>query len=138
MKIAFYIASNGYWQDKVVAASCFSKYSHCEIVFSDGMCGSASGRDGGVRLKNITLDDHWDVYELLGKYDESAIRYWFDINDADTYDWLGAIGSVLHLDLTSEDKKFCSYTCAIVLGIDPIISPGSLFRLLSKEKLINV
>lgn len=41
-----------------------SEYSHCELVFSDGMCGSSSWLDGGVRLKRIELDpDHWDVID---------------------------------------------------------------------------
>ena len=55
-------------------------YSHCELIFSDGMSGSASYIDGGVRLKRIDYDtDHWDVIDLPA--DSNAERYareWFE------------------------------------------------------------
>jgi len=138
MKIAFYRAIAGDWRDKCVAIASVSKYSHVELVFSNDECASSSARDGGVRTKFIDLQDHWDVFDLVGEFDESVIRYWFRINDSDVYDWQGAIGSIFHIDLTSEDKKFCSYACAICLGINPIITPGGLYRTLVKEKMINV
>jgi hypothetical protein len=138
LRIAFYKSKNGNWQDKLIAAGSFSEYSHCEIVFENGVCASSSPRDGGVRFKLIDLDSHWDIFELDSNYSEDAIKYWFRTNIDDEYDWLGAIGSIFHIDLTSEEKKFCSYACAIVLGIDPIISPGGLFRALKKAKLIHV
>ena len=136
MKIIFYKAEHGTFADKVISLFTRSKYSHCEILFSDGVCASSSPRDGGIRLKSIQIGDHWDVFELIGRYDEDAIKYWFMTNLGDSYDWLGAFGSVLSLDLTSEDKKFCSYSCAIVLGLDPIVSPGGLFRKLKRQCLI--
>ena len=134
MKIAFYIAKYGTFTDKVIAFFTRSKYSHCEIVFLDGMFASSSPRDGGVRLKMISPDDHWDIIDLGNEYSEKSIRYWFMSNKGDTYDWLGAIGSIFSIDLTSEDKKFCSYSCAIVLGLDPIVTPGGLFRKLTSGK----
>jgi len=133
MKIAFYIAKYGTFTDKVIAFFTRSKYSHCELIFSDGMFASSSPRDGGIRLKNISPDEHWDIIDLPNIYDESTIRYWFMTNDGDSYDWLGAVGSVLSIDLTSENKKFCSYSCAIVLGLDPIVTPGGLFRKLTAK-----
>lgn len=138
MKIIFYKAKYGNYVDKIIAASSFSKYSHCELMFPSGECMSSSYRDGGVRKKYINVGDHWDVFELVGGFDEKAIRYWFDTHESDTYDYLGAIGSAFHIDLTSENKKFCSYTCSICLGLEPIITPGGLFRLLKREKMIYV
>ena len=55
MQIAFYKAKFGNFTDKIVSAFTFSPYSHCEMVFSDGICASASLRDGGVRFKYINL-----------------------------------------------------------------------------------
>lgn len=138
MKIAFYKAEYGNLVDFGISLASFSPYSHCELVFSDGMCGSASPRDGGVRLKLIEMNSHWDVFEINTEIDEDVIRYWFTINDSEEYDMLGAIGSIAHIDLTSDNKKFCSYIAASVMGLDPIISPGGLFRLLKKKKMINV
>lgn len=138
MKIAFYLGKNGDYIDKIICAATFSIYSHCELVMNDGLCLSASIRDGGLRSKFINLDDHWHVYELTESHDEDAIRYWFDIHRNQKYDYLGAIGSAFGLDFTFDDKKFCSYVCAIMLGINPIITPGKLFRTLKKLKQIHV
>lgn len=137
MKIAFYKAKHGKKLDKVISIFTLSKYSHCEIVFSNGECWSSSSREGGVRGKYIELGDHWDVFELIGDFNEAAIKYWFMSNDGDLYDWFGAVGSLFHIDLSSEDKKFCSYACAIVLGVSPIATPGNLYKTLKKQNLIN-
>ena len=138
MKIIFYKAKNGTLFDKFISLLSFSEYSHCELLFSDGLCMSASSRDGGVRIKKIEIDEHWDVYDLPeGYYDEKAIRYWFASNIDDTYDWAGAVGSLVRLDLTTEDKKFCSYVCAICLGLDPIVTPGRLFKKLKECDIIK-
>lgn len=41
------------------------RYSHSELVFSDGVCASCSLLDGGVRLKAIALDpSRWDVVDI--------------------------------------------------------------------------
>ena len=41
------------------------KYSHCELIFSDGMSASASFMDGGVRFKRIEYDPaHWDIIDV--------------------------------------------------------------------------
>lgn len=128
MKIAFYLAKYGNTYDKAISITTFSKYSHCELVFSDGMCGSASPRDGGVRLKKITLDDHWHVFDLPTDLDEDFIRYWFAVNDDLKYDWIGAIASVVNIDLSSEGKRYCSQICGDLLWLDTTITPGGLFR----------
>lgn len=132
LRIAFYKAKYGNWQDKTISAVTFSEYSHCEIVFPNGECASSSSRDGGVRIKRIDLGEHWDVYELTGDFSESYIRYWFAINDGDTYDWPGAIASAFGMDASNENRKYCSYACAVVLGIDPIVTPGGLYKKLLK------
>lgn len=137
MKIAFYKAKYGNYQDKIIALGTFSKYSHCELVFENGECASSSLRDGGVRVKYITLGEKWDVFDVNLNLDESVIRYWFSIHSDNKYDWPGAIGSAFSLDFTSEDKKFCSYCCASAIGFDPITTPGRLYKTLVKTGVID-
>lgn len=137
-KIAFYKAKYGNWLDKTISIATLSKYSHCEIVFPDGMCASSSPRDGGVRFKRIDLDDHWDVYTLNMVLDSQKINYWFYIHQGEKYDWLGAAGSAVRLDLSSDNKKYCSQACSIVLGLDQhTIDPGRLHGILKDYGYIN-
>jgi hypothetical protein len=145
MKIAFYIAKNGTLTDRFISAVTFSKYSHCELVFSTGEFGSASKRDDGVRLKYIDQNSHWDIFDLRNEdgseitlEQEKMIHYWFLINDGQKYDWVGAIGSYFGIDLTDEleEEKFCSYVCALHLGLDPIVTPQKLYKNLISHNMI--
>lgn len=138
MRIAFYKARYGNWQDKTIAIGSLSKYSHCEIVFSDGICASSSSRDGGVRFKQINLNDHWDVFNLDINIDENAVKYWFSMHEDDTYDWPGAIGSLFKINVSSENKKYCSFACATVLSLEATVTPGALFEELKKREMIYV
>lgn len=137
MKIAFYKSKKGKILDKFISIFTLSKYSHCEMVFSDGISASSSPRDGGVRFKNIAFDEKWDLYEMTVHFDEYEIRKWFLKHDDNEYDFLGAFGALFGVDLTNRNKKFCSYSCATVLGIkNNIISPGKLFKILKNENII--
>lgn len=144
MKIAFYIAKHGDWTDKVISYFTISKYSHCELIFSNGEFGSSSARDGGVRVKFISQDYKWDIFDLknpdgteISQEHEKMIRSWFSMHEKEPYDWPGAIMSLFSVNWTSDDKKFCSYVCASLLGMDPIVSPQKLFKNLSEEKMIE-
>jgi hypothetical protein len=137
LKIAFYRAKYGTLSDKLFALSSWSKYSHCEIVFPDGMCASSSPRDGGVRLKNIRLGRKWDVFALNSHPPTETIRYWFNINDGLPYDRIADIGAILNLNVGSFDKMPGAYMTALCLGVDPIVTPGRLFRKLVKLGMIN-
>lgn len=137
MKIAFYIAYHGDIYDWLISLVTFSKYSHCEIVFSDGMCASSSIRDGGVRFKKIDLTDgKWDVFTILDEYDEAVVRQWFIDNDGDIYDLRAAIASAFGIDLLREDRKFCSQACGIPLGYEPVLTPAKLFKKLIRDHKI--
>jgi hypothetical protein len=129
MRIAFYKASRGNWIDRGVALTTLSIYSHCEIIFSDGIAASASLRDKGVRFKQINFGDKWDVYELkVPETQERLARAFFNLHEGARYDLLGAVGAGFRLDLGHDAKFYCSEICAIVLGENPHASPGSLFR----------
>jgi len=92
-------------------------YSHCELVFSDGMSGSASYIDGGVRLKRIDYDDtHWDFIDLPDAAEPFA-RDWFRANEGAPYDLMGNVRFVLPWLSDSEKGWFCSEAMAAALKI---------------------
>jgi hypothetical protein len=137
VKIAFYIAKYGNWYDTIISFLTKSKYSHCEMVFSDGMCASSSPRDNGVRFKKIDLTNgKWDVFDFKVALPEAAIRRWFINNDGDKYHWLGAVGSFINIDFYSSKKKFCSQACGIVLNRKRNQTPEELFQDLKSNNLI--
>lgn len=96
-----------------------SPYSHCELVFSDGMCASSSWMDGGVRLKRIEFDPaKWDVIAIEG--DEAAALSWFFDHDMDGYDLLGMFWFVFGGLRQDRRKWTCSEACGAALQIkDP-------------------
>lgn len=143
MKIAFYLAENGNWVDKTISFFTISKYSHCELVFADGEFGSSSARDGGVRLKYIEQNSKWDIFDLknpdgteISEAHQQMMHDWFVMHTGEPYDWSGAVMSLFGVNWTSDDKKFCSYVCASLLGLDPIVTPQKLFKNLIKEEMI--
>lgn len=101
----------------------FSKYSHCEIVFTEpningyAVCASSSWRDGGVRFKSIKLDSgHWDLIDLPG-YDVEYAKAWFDNHIGKKYDVKGLLFFILPIRLESRNKYFCSEACAAALKL---------------------
>lgn len=137
MNIAFYKSHNGKLLDKTISWVTSSQYSHCELIFTDGICASASPRDGGVRFKYINMGDRWDVFTLPDIFNEQIARDWFIRHEDQKYDFIGALGSAFRLDLTSSTKKFCSYSCAMALCIpNPLMSPGELFTTLQNNRII--
>ena len=73
-----------------------SAYSHTELVFSDGMCGSVSWMDNGVRLKAIELDpDRWDIVDIGEPVPERDARLWFILNRGRRYNLLLLLAFVL-------------------------------------------
>ena len=91
-------------------------YSHCELIFSDGMSGSASYIDGGVRLKRIDYDPaHWDFIALPPNLEPYA-RDWFERNAGAPYDLMGNVRFVLPFLPDSQRGWFCSEALGAALG----------------------
>lgn len=111
MQAAFYKATRPGLQglySRAVQVIDHGPYSHCEIVFGDGMCGSASYIDGGVRLKRIVFDPtHWDILQLSPELEDYA-RDWFERNAGTPYDLMGNVRFVLPFLPDSADGWFCS------------------------------
>jgi hypothetical protein len=94
-----------------------SPYSHVELIFSDGMPGSASFADGGVRLKAIEFDAaHWDFIDLPDHM-EPAARAWFEAHAGAKYDLLGNLQFILTPFGQDQRRWFCSEACAAALGL---------------------
>ena len=117
MKIIFYIAKNGDYRDKFISFWTRGPYSHCELLFSDGVCFSSSPRDGGVRFKTFEiLPTHWDTKEVLTDKEEE-IKKWCETQVGKKYDWLGVVGlSLLHMPWVQDKKQwYCSEICIAAL-----------------------
>lgn len=91
-------------------------YSHCELVFSDGLCASSSNADGGVRFKRIDLTpEDWDVIDIAG--DEAEARKWFYAHAGALYYLLGDFGFVWRPIRGSKTRFFCSEAVGYALGM---------------------
>lgn len=115
-----------------------SKYSHAEIVFSDGMAASSSFADGGVRFKHIDFDPaKWDFIEITG--DESKARKWFVSHEGKAYDIIGNVGFVIGLIRDGSDKWSCAESIAAALGyLEPWrFSPAILYSACSYYRRKN-
>lgn len=120
MKIAFYKGTRsgvaGIY-NRVVRGFDKGRYSHCELIFSDGVSASASFMDKGVRFKHIVFDDaNWDIIDIPWA-DEKAARNWFTLKEGHPYDLKGNVRFVFGFVEHSEYAEFCSEAMANALGI---------------------
>ena len=115
LKFAFYKAS-GTATDKLIRLASRSQYSHVEFVTADGLCISASKRDGKkVRAKVIDLDPtRWDVVEVQGDYDKAAAFAGWMAGQAVPYDMAGAVTSVLPFSFSFGGAVFCSELMGLI------------------------
>ncbi|MDD5406022.1 MAG: hypothetical protein PHE73_03650 [Sulfurovaceae bacterium] len=112
MKLAFYKAfqNQATWLDIFIALVTFGRYSHVEIVFSDGMSFSISPREKVCRFKRIDFNpDNWDFIELVvTKKEEDYIRAMEYKYLHCTYDYIGAMTSATPICLQVSSEMFCS------------------------------
>lgn len=119
MKVAFYKGTlpglKGLYS-RIVRFVDRGPYSHCELVFSDGVSGSASFIDGGVRLKRINYSaENWDFVEVPD-WLEPAARTWFEQHQGEPYDLLGNLRFIFFLVRESAKGWFCNEACGTALG----------------------
>jgi hypothetical protein len=111
-------------------------YSHCALVFSDGVLGEATNvDDAGVRFApnpNL-MPDSWDFVELPA-YDEGKARTWFVQHEGQPYDYKGALRMADPNQKGDPDAWYCSEACATALGLPNAsqTDPNGLYRLLSQ------
>ena len=93
-------------------------YSHAELIFHNGMSGSASVADHGVRIKYIGYSsNNWDFVNLPNRLHDNAYQ-WFINHRNIQYDMLGNINAAFGFISQSEDKWFCSESIAAALGLE--------------------
>lgn len=103
-------------------------YSHCEVIFSDGISASSSFMDGGVRFKNIEYTlDKWDIFELPWA-DEKKAREYFESRKGMRYNVKGNIHFIFGFIRGDSDGEFCSEACAGALGLQSpwLVAPNAL------------
>lgn len=105
-----------------------SLYSHCELIFSEGMAASSSYLDGGVRFKPIEFDpEHWDFVDLPPHLERAAWA-WFFAHQGQGYDLIGNVHFIVGPVGDAKNLWFCSESIAAALGLpDPWrYDPGTL------------
>lgn len=91
-------------------------YSHCEIIFSNGVSASSSFSDGGVRFKEILYDEKkWDFFSLPDKLEEQAFD-WFTAHKGLPYDIKGNVRFILPIINDNKVGYFCSEAFGYSLG----------------------
>jgi uncharacterized protein YycO len=121
-KAAFFVGTSpglGAILDWAIRADTHGRFTHCELVFSDGR--SASSVPGtGVRFTtpgsiDFTDTTQWEMMDLTG-LDEQAAIDWFTANEGKGYDFLGDAAFVLGILGHGKKDDFCSEACAYALG----------------------
>lgn len=110
------------------------KYSHCEIIFSDGMSASSSFADGGVRFKKIEYDlSRWDIIDIIDTDEKSALE-WFKKHEGEGYDLIGNLHFIFGFIGDNRHKWSCAESVADALGIPDSwrINPNSLYPIIVK------
>lgn len=115
--------------DWIIRTLTRSPYSHCELAVlippPDGDpddhavfdCYSSSIRDGGVRMKTMTLPaDKWDLIPINQLDAYIDVLNYFARTRGKPYDFVGACGVILGIK-GSLKKWFCSEWCAAALGV---------------------
>lgn len=122
MKVAFYSGVkpgiNGLY-NRTVQLIDRGEFSHCELVFSDGLSASASFMDKGVRFKQINYFSDsakdWTLVDIKG-YDEQRARKWFTEHEGHKYDLLGNLRFIFGWVREDDNKWFCSEALMAALG----------------------
>lgn len=126
MRVAFYYASFGDYVDKFVAWYTGGPFSHCELVFSDGLCFSSSFRDGGVRYKLIDVSgNHWKLFDIgIDNSRELHIKSWCDQHVGKSYDLVGMIFPLF----ARNDRWWCSEVNLAALRVENLFMSVDLAR----------
>lgn len=135
--VAFY-RGRGTFADRVVRYATRSPFSHCELIRADKpprrgdtvTCISASGRDKGVRIKDIELKDgKWDIYAVPWAPEDAWDRAAKHLDQP--YElWSMVVSQLFNFRRGKRGKWFCSELVAYALGLNlpQAKSPGDLLR----------
>lgn len=141
MKLMLYRANRGTWLDKAInLLSGWYGYSHCELLFSDGMSFSSSPREGKCRFKSITYGDKWYEVELynITPEKEAQIRYECSRYVGKKYDYLGIfLWFLIPVGIEDGSRWWCSEICSKLLGLRSYkISPNRLAEMFKAPRIL--
>lgn len=138
MELVFYKGKGKIWSS-LVRWWTGSKYSHCELVLSDGTWISADPKAGRVRYTWQDISNDWDRVEIkVTERQELIIRAWLDAQIGKKYDWCGILLSqVFTLGTDNPVRYFCSELCVEALQrigklsgvVSHRVDPGMLARM---------
>jgi hypothetical protein len=138
LRVAFYTSSKGFYESLI---SIFAGIpTHCELLFSDGLCFSSSNRDGGIRFKKIDLNpDKWLIINVPKANESQARAYCEYLAEQNSgYDYLGIL--LGWLGIHSKRRWFCSEVTARVLqesGVALDVDPETVSPYMLYEELVN-
>jgi hypothetical protein len=121
-----------------------SPYSHCELVFSNGLTFSAYIEEYRTCFKNKEhLDSEWDYITLPMSIENEYKIYQFCLKETDCkYDIIGLVFTqIIPLSFENPYWWFCSEVCTaalqannMLLGIVPHeTDPGELYKLVKEN-----
>lgn len=91
------------------------RYSHSQVLFSDGLSGSCWSKTG-VAIRDMPYDKHiWDFFDLP-KANEEATRAFYEKERGTPYDNLGMLRFGLGILKESPTKYFCHEVFAASQG----------------------
>lgn len=136
MKIAAFIGDHakddaltriGWAGTRIVQKGSFQRVTHVEAILEEhayGLVtiGSASLRDGGVRVKTVKLNpDHWIIIDVPS-WDAQQSQRWFADHAGEAYDWRGAFVTWLPATWNKLKEWFCNDAVGASGGmVDPHI-----------------
>lgn len=128
--------------DGVIRFATRSSFSHVELIEGparlgeQAVCLSSSGRDGGVREKEILLNpESWELIAVNS--DPAGVGDFIRSRIGARYDYLGIVMSqIFALARHDEAKWFCSEICAAALGMANAqrMSPQSLYDVVTWQR----
>jgi uncharacterized protein YycO len=144
MKIAF-LKGTGI-VDRLIQMWTFSKYSHCEMIFSNE---ESFGNSLIYPFKTCIsrkpyLPKYWDIIDVnISAEKESKIRDFCEKNIGKSYDWTAIFFSmIIPFRLGSKDKFICSEVCTEAFQAAGYfsdkkactVSPGKFYKLIQSIK----
>ncbi len=142
--VLFYRGKAGRIADRIVAFATRSPSSHCELVRSPTrpkagethLCVSSSGRDGGVKCREILLKEgKWAAYEVVWARSDTWDRAMSKL-DAPYELWPMILSQLFNFRRHDRCKWFCSELIAHALGLNMphAMSPGDLLRAIDNNR----
>lgn len=131
MKAALYIGDHkkdafivrlGWAATRLVQKGEYANVTHVEAILTehdDGSVdiGSASIRDGGVRVKKTYLNpNHWMIVDVP-KFSVTKARKWFADHAGEKYDSRGAFASAFPIQWKQHNKWFCNESVGASVGM---------------------